>query len=161
MFRILNSPGTMFFYVPTTRQWFISSTLEHPRFQCLSACFAILSPQHCVSIFPLALLFLNWFKVFKLMWNFQTSLKLNMLKSAIDSGNIKQNSEIIWQMFFKGHCDLQVCGSRCTFSLSLSEWRYFQKKNCTVLNLSLHLVCFEKLCTYSSCMHKQRQLTRH
>lgn len=62
------------------------------------------------------------------MWNFQTSLKLNMLKSAIDSGNIKQNSEIIWQMFFKGHCDLQVCGSRCTFSLSLSEWRYFQKK---------------------------------
>lgn len=82
----------------------------------------------CVSIFPLALLFLNWFKVFKLMWNFQTSLKLNMLKSAIDSGNIKQNSEIIWQMFFKGHCDLQVCRSRCTFSLSLSEWRYFQKK---------------------------------
>lgn len=78
--------------------------------------------------FPLALLFLNWFKVFKLMWNFRTSLKLNMLKSAIDSGNIKQNSEIIWQMFFKGHCDLQVCGSRCTFSLSLSEWRYFQKK---------------------------------
>lgn len=78
--------------------------------------------------FPLALLFLNWFKVFKLMWNFRTSLKLNMLKSAIDSGNIKQNSEIIWQMFFKGHCDLQVCGSRCTFSLSLSERRYFQKK---------------------------------
>ena len=45
----------MFFSVLTMRQWFISSTLELPRFQSWCACSAIFLPRQRVSILPFPL----------------------------------------------------------------------------------------------------------